>query len=105
MLKSKLLFILPLLMIIGCATEPQVIEKPVQFTKPPLNLAEPAPVSQIPFDWKIVTQPDNVYFGLTTDGYHALALDMAQLRTFIEKQTDIINAMKQYYETPEKPSK
>lgn len=88
----------------------QVQVKPVE--KTPLALENPQPLRLKPVDWIVVT-PQNweevfkqmqakdqnlVLFGLTSDGYQALSLTIAELRNLINTQRIIIQKYKDYYE-------
>jgi hypothetical protein len=93
----------------------QVVAKPVE--KTPLALENPQPLRLRPVDWIVVT-PQNwegvfrqmqakdqnlVLFGLTSDGYQALSVTIAELRNLINTQRIIIQQYKDYYE-PVKPT-
>lgn len=93
----------------------QVAAKPVE--KTPLAIENPQPLRLKPVDWIVVT-PQNwedvfkqmqskdqnlVLFGLTSDGYQALSLTIAELRNLINTQRIIIQKYKDYYE-PARPS-
>lgn len=106
----------------GCVTwfrkpvEPiQVAAKPIE--KTPLAIENPQPLRLKPLDWVVVT-PENwedvfrqmqnrdqnlVLFGLTSDGYQALSVTIAELRNLINTQRIIIQKYKDYYE-PVKPA-
>ena len=90
----------------------QVVTTPVE--KTPLALENPQPLRLKPVDWIVVT-PQNweevfkqmqakdqnlVLFGLTSDGYQALSVTIAELRNLINTQRIIIQKYKDYYEPP-----
>lgn len=101
----------------GCVTWFRKPVPPVQVqTKPlektPLALENPPPLRLKPIDWIVVT-PQNweevfrqmqtkdqnlVLFGLTSDGYQALSITIAELRNLINTQRIIIDKYKEYYE-------
>lgn len=97
------------------AIEPVKIEKKAE-ERTRLNLPDPQPIRPSTPAWILITpqnqdkiwadlkgkNSDLVLFGLTDDGYEELATDMAQIRTFIQQQRDIINKYREYYE-PVKP--
>ena len=105
-------------LLIGCSwfSKPDEVEiVTVQKSKPALNLAEPESIKPKHIEFFIIT-PENidsvfedlkskkynlVLFGLTDDGYENLAINMAELRSYIIEQKAIIRAYKKYYETPE----
>jgi len=86
----------------------------------PLNLAQPTPLSPRPTRWIVIT-PENaekvwqelrskntdlVLFAVTDEGYEELAGTMAEIRSFINAQRQIIIKYKEYYEpAPAPPSK
>ncbi len=47
---------------------------------------------------------DLVLFGLSDDGYEQLSINMAEIRSFIDKQRLIIIKYKEYYEPPKESS-
>lgn len=122
----NLLVLLTALSISGCSAlnpfswfkkedkpQPVVIQKQA-VEKTRLNIDQPPPLSLRPLNWVIVT-PENaeriwkelkekdtdlVLFGLTDDGYQKLAMNIAEIRTFINTQRMIIIKYKEYYEPP-----
>lgn len=108
----------------GCMTldwwrkpsEPIKIEKKAE-ERQRLNLPDPKPIKPSAPTWIVITPKnadriwaelksknvDLVLFALTDDGYEELAIDMAQIRTFIQQQRDIIIRYRDYYE-PAVPS-
>ena len=118
----RLLSILTIpLLISGCSVfggwngvEPITIQKKAN-ERQKLNITEPAPLKPRSPKWIIIT-PENaeqvwkhleeekvdlVLFALTDDGYEELAINMAELRNFINTQRQIILQYKKYYEPTE----
>lgn len=113
-----LLILLTLPLISGCTlfggwkkVEPITISKKAE-ERQRLNLSEPAPLKPRTPKWIVVT-PDNieqvwkklenegddlVLFGLTDEGYEELALNMAEMRNYINTQRQILLQYKKYYE-------
>lgn len=106
----------------GCSSfgwksvKPIVVEtKAVERT--PLNIPEPPPFKARKITWVVIT-PENadqvwerlrnentdlVLFGLTDEGYEALALTMAEIRNLVAQQRSVNSKYKLYYEsTPTK---
>ena len=92
----------------------EIVAKPVE--KTPLRIADPDPLSLRPLEWVIITR-DNadevfakleankdsvVLFGLTSDGYQQLSMTIAEMRSFIATQRQIMIKYRDYYE-PNKP--
>jgi hypothetical protein len=88
----------------------QVVTKPAE--KTPLSIENPQPLRLKSLDWIVIT-PQNweevfsqmqskdqslVLFGLTSDGYQALSVTIAELRNLINTQRIIIQKYKDYYE-------
>lgn len=107
-------FMTALLLVSGCATStPRSIEisaKPIE--KPELVLPSVDRVQTRDANWVIIT-PENfeeqikkltdkgkpiVFFALTDEGYEALALNLSDLRAFIQQQQAIIAAYEGYYQ-------
>ena len=123
MKRLALAMMIPMIMgLQGCALLAWNAVKPVEIQKKavertPLNLADPQPLKPSAPNWIIITpanaeqvwaelrkrNADLVLFALTDDGYEELAVDMAQIRTFIAQQREIIVRYRQYYE-PQKPA-
>ena len=93
--------------------KPEAIEvKKVAVEKSKLELEDPAPIPMKQFRWIIVTRDnaetvftqleeqkkDVVLFGLTDDDYETLSVNIFNLRTYIEKQKDVTNKYRDYYE-------
>ena len=117
------ILITSLLLLSGCASldifkrnsvKPiEVQTKAVERTR--LNLSDPSPLKPPTLNWVLVT-PENaevtwaklkeqnadlVIIGLTDDGYENLAILMAEIRTLINSQRQIILKYKEYYEPQE----
>jgi hypothetical protein len=90
----------------------EVIAMPIE--KTPLRIADPDPLSLKSTEWTVITK-DNaeevfarleadkdsmVLFGLTSDGYQQLSMTIAEMRSFIATQRQIIIKYREYYETP-----
>ncbi len=109
----------------GCASSDFLgkREKPTEITtkaaeKTPLDIPNPDPLKLKPVEWVVMTPAnqeevfkkleekgiDVVVFGLTPDGYQALAVTIAELRNIINTQRNIIIKYKEYYE-PKKEEK
>ena len=95
----------------------EIVSKPIE--KTPLNIAQPDPLSLKPVEWSIITK-DNaeevfakleknkdsvVLFGLTSDGYQQLSMTIAEMRTLIATQRQIIIKYKEYYEPKKEEAK
>lgn len=90
----------------------EVQTKAVERTR--LDIPDPAPLKPRAVEWILVTpgnaekvwadlrekNTDLVLFALTDDGYEELAMTMAELRSFIASQRQIIIKYKEYYEPP-----
>ena len=95
----------------------EVVAKPVE--RAPLNIVEPDPLSLKPFEWTIITKENAaevfekleankdsiVLFGLTDDGYQQLSMTIAEMRTLIATQRQIIIKYKEYYEPKKEETK
>jgi hypothetical protein len=88
----------------------EVIAKPIE--KTPLRIADPDPLLLKSIEWTVITK-DNaeevfakleankdsvVLFGLTSDGYQQLSMTIAEMRSFIATQRQIIIKYRDYYE-------
>lgn len=111
-LTASVLGFLTLFLVSGCGPKVQEIQvsaKPVN--KPELVLPYADPITTRDVQWIIIT-PDNyeqvfsdlskkgkplVLFGLTDDGYKNLALNLSDIRAFIQQQQAIIVAYEGYY--------
>jgi hypothetical protein len=84
-----------------------------------LNLPDPAPFQAREVEWIIITPEnapqvwarlkekgdDTALFAITDNGYEALALTIAELRSLIAQQRAIIIKYKEYYEPQEAEKK
>tara|TARA_B110000977_G_scaffold194824_1_gene272145 strand:- start:1470 stop:1820 length:351 start_codon:yes stop_codon:yes gene_type:complete len=102
----------------GARVKPvEVIAKPIE--KTPLRIADPDPLSLKSIEWTVITK-DNaeevfakleenkdsvVLFGLTSDGYQQLSMTIAEMRTLIATQRQIIIKYKEYYEPKKEEAK
>lgn len=91
--------------------EPVVVKKE-EVARTPLNLPDPQPLKPSVPEWIVITpgnadrvwqelrnnRKDLVLFGLTDDGYEALAVDSAETRNFIAKLRKILEEYRNYYE-------
>ena len=100
----------------GCSSMPQPITisaKPIE--KPELVLPQSDQLFQRKIEWIIIT-PENVdeqfekvsesgrsmaIFGVTDDGYQKLALNLSDLRAYIQQQKAILAAYEGYYKASE----
>lgn len=117
----KKLLLLSIVLLSGCSMfpkAPEVVTKPVVAEKPKLVVTQPAPVSQLPVTWIVLTK-DNfesklkelsdkgetfVFFAITPQGYQNLSLNIAELRRYIQQQQAVIVTIKNYYEPEQKPA-
>lgn len=113
-LTTNVLGCLILFVALSACSTPQPV--PIQITaspvdRPELVLPRPDVIQTRTVDWVIIT-PDNVeevfekakasgrpitFFALTENGYEALALNLNDLRTFIQQLQTIIVAYENYY--------
>lgn len=109
-------FGLAILLISGCSSTPQRIEvsaKPVE--RPELVLPNADRLRMRSFDWVVLT-PENfdekvaelqrtgrpvVFFALTDKGYENIALNLSDIRAYIQQQAAIIAAYENYYKQSE----
>ena len=97
--------------IFGSSEKPiEVVSEPIERT--PLNIPDPDPLKIKGTTWIIITKENAeevfkklesdkdsvVLFGLTDNGYQQLSMTIAEMRTFIVTQRDIIAKYKEYYE-------
>jgi len=115
MIKETLL--IGVLALTGCASMPDVVtykSEPVE--RPALVLPDTSELELRNADWEIITE-DNVevlwkqleetgepivIYALTTEGYEALSLNMADVIKLLSQQKAVIEAYKEYYEQTEK---
>ena len=106
-------FMLIALAVSACGTKDRPIEistSPVE--KPSLVLPQPDRIISRPVEWIVVT-PENyeevinrlknnkqgvALFALTADGYENVALNLNDIRTYIQQQQAIILAYERYYQ-------
>ena len=87
-----------------------------EIDREPLELPEALTPKLEELKWTIITSDnadevfeklkaggiDPVLFGLTDDGYEALAKNFAQIRAYMLQQDEIIKSYKEYYEGKDK---
>jgi len=120
MIYKTLLLLTSAVLLSGCASlfgtpVKQIETVKVEVKKPPLNLPNPEALQLREVKWVVVTsenatevfeelekkgQPIAV-FGLTADGYEALSLNIADIKTYIGTQKEIILQYRDYYEGEE----
>jgi hypothetical protein len=110
-----LLSSLLLIALTGCSFLPKVktIETvKVAVEKPALNLPNPQSLSLKKVEWVVVTRENAeavfadlekqgkaiALFAMTTDGYEALALNIADIKGYLATQKEIIIQYRKYYE-------
>ncbi len=119
--RQSLILIIPLLLLNGCSilslgktVDPLEVVTRAE-AKPPLNLEFPPTLEPMPVKFYVVTQEnvesvweklskdkvDLVLFGVSDDGYEKLAVNLLELRNYIDKQRTIIIKYKEYYEPQE----
>ena len=118
-MKMKILLSsLLLVALTGCSFLPSVktIEtQKVAVEKPRLNLPNPEPLDMKKVEWVVVTRENAeavfadlekqgkpiALFAMTTDGYEALALNIADIKGYLATQKEIIIQYREYYEPKE----
>jgi len=110
--KSVLLFGL-LILLSSCASAVKEISSyKIEKKKEPLSLPAPSPLKLQDVDWVIITKDnadevfeklkadgkDYALFDLTDEGYEKLALNIADIRTALAMQQQIIISYQEYYE-------
>ncbi len=117
--RQSLILIIPLLLLNGCSilnlggkkVDPLEVVTRAE-DKRPLNLQFPSTLEPMPVKFYVVTQDnvdsvweklskdkvDLVLFGVSDDGYEKLAVNLLELRNYIDKQRTIIIKYKEYYE-------
>jgi hypothetical protein len=102
------------LFLAGCDETTKVFDKPVLVERAELILPPVNSISQSEMKWTIIT-PENyaskaqelsskgdvVLFALTSQGYQALSMNVAELRKYIQQQNAVIAAYKEYYKQQE----
>lgn len=104
--------------IFGKNTKPvEIVAKPIERT--PLGIPDPGPLSLRPIEWTVITKENaaevfmkleankdsEVLFGLTDNGYQQLSMTIAEMRTLITTQRQIIIKYKEYYEPKKEEAK
>lgn len=116
----KILLLSSVVLLSGCASlfgpsVKQIETVKVEVSKPALNLPNPEPLKLRETKWIVVTteNADKVFeelekkgqpvalFALTADGYEALSINIADIKTFIGTQKEIIIQYRDYYEGEE----
>ena len=115
MIKESLL--IGVLALTGCASMPDVITyKSEPVDRPALVLPDTVELELRNADWEIITEENAgalwkelqssgepiVIYALTTEGYEALSLNMADVIKLLSQQKAVIEAYKEYYEQTEK---
>ena len=115
MIKETLL--IGVLALTGCASMPDVITyKSEPVDRPALVLPDTVELELRNADWEIITEENAetlwkelqesgepiVIYALTTEGYEALSLNMADVIKLLSQQKAVIEAYKEYYEQTEK---
>ena len=110
--KSVLLFGLILLLTNCAAAVKEISTYKVEKKKEPLSLPAPSPLELQDVKWVIITKDnaeevfeqlkadggDYALFALTDKGYEQLALNIADIRTALAMQRQIIISYQEYYE-------
>jgi hypothetical protein len=120
----KILLLSSVVLLSGCASlfgpsVKQIETVKVEVSKPALNLPNPEPLKLRETKWVVVTKEnaDKIFeeleakgqpvalFALTADGYEALSINIADIKTFIGTQKEIIIQYRDYYEGEEDDEK
>jgi len=120
----KILLLSSVVLLTGCASifgpsVKQIETVKVEVSKPALNLPNPEPLKLRETKWVVVTKEnaDKIFeeleakgqpvalFALTADGYEALSINIADIKTFIGTQKEIIIQYRDYYEGEEDDEK
>tara|TARA_Y100000389_G_scaffold129456_1_gene126931 strand:+ start:4821 stop:5198 length:378 start_codon:yes stop_codon:yes gene_type:complete len=120
----KILLLSSVVLLTGCASifgpsVKQIETVKVEVSKPALNLPNPEPLKLRETKWVVVTKEnaDKIFeeleakgqpvalFALTADGYEALSINIADIKTFIGTQKEIIIQYREYYEGEEDDEK
>lgn len=120
----KILLLSSVVLLTGCASifgpsVKQIETVKVEVSKPALNLPNPEPLKLRETKWVVVTKEnaDKIFeeleakgqpvalFALTADGYEALSINIADIKTFIGTQKEIIIQYREYYEGEEDDKK
>lgn len=116
----KILLLSSVVLLTGCASifgpsVKQIETVKVEVSKPALNLPNPEPLKLRETKWVVITKEnaDKIFeeleakgqpvalFALTADGYEALSINIADIKTFIGTQKEIIIQYRDYYEGDE----
>jgi len=113
MLNVKNLLIASSFVILAACSTVDPVEIHVQKEdKVQLNLSDPLPVRPKKIEWFVIT-PENiqavmealgdennsmVLFGVTSEGYEDLALNLTEIRKYLIEQKHILEAYREYYE-------
>jgi hypothetical protein len=103
------------LFLAGCNETVKVFDKPVLVDRAQLIVPPIQPINQSEMKWVVIT-PENyaakvkelsgrgdvVLFALTSQGYQALSMNVAELRKHIQQQNAVIAAYKEYYKQEQK---
>ena len=96
----------------GCSSIKKLDIFTTEVERQPLNLESPEPVKLDKIDWIVVSSEnaeemfarlkeegyDPVIFGLSDEEYEDLAMNFAQIRSYIIKQNEILKKYREYYE-------
>lgn len=112
----KILLLSSVVLLSGCTLfrEPvkQIETVKVEVEKPRLNLPNPQPLDLRDVEWVIVTREnaEEVFaelekrgepiaiFGLTSQGYEALSLNIADIKVYLGTQKELLVQYRDYYE-------
>ena len=110
---TLLVLLSSLIFLASCATGEPPVEpvkvKTVEIESTPPTVPQPDVLTLRSVNWTIITPEnvdkilgdetsDKVFFALTTDGYEKLALNLSDLRAFIQQQKKIILLYEESYE-------
>jgi len=112
MTKNILILSLFAIFLSGCSTVSKLDIFKTEVERAPLNLSQPEAAKMEKIKWVIITSEnaeevfaklkeqgkDPVLFGLSDDDYQLLSKNFAQIRAYMIKQRQIIDAYKDYYE-------
>lgn len=95
MVLKSFLTVLMLLAVSSCAKTIQpteIISKPIEISvNPP---PDPNPIVLSNITWKVININDKIYYGISVSDYELLALNMLEIKRYIQAQKNIIK----YYE-------
>jgi len=111
-IKNIFLVLLLAVAVSGCSTVSKLDIFKTEVERAPLNLSKPEAAKMENIKWVIITSEnaeevfaklkeqgkDPVLFGLSDDDYQLLSKNFAQIRAYMIKQQQIIDAYKDYYE-------